>query len=84
MDCMSGLLEELLRHVEDLAAEVAALREQRATGLLDAAGAAELLSLTPEAVRTLAKRHKIPRVTLPNGRVRFEVDALLAWARDAS
>lgn len=54
------------------------------TKLLDAAGAAELLSLSVESVRTLSKRHVIPRVVLPNGRVRYRADELLRWGRGES
>jgi hypothetical protein len=69
--------------VEDAVARAFAAREEP-QGFLDVAAAARFLSLSEEAVRTLAKRHKIPRVTLPNGRVRFEVERLRDWARGAS
>jgi hypothetical protein len=78
---MSGVLEELMQEVAALREEVALLRNARGTALLDKHGAADLLSMTPEAVETLSKRHKLPRVALPNGRIRFERDALLRWAK---
>lgn len=52
--------------------------------LLDVDGAAELLTLTREAVRTLAKRRQLPIIKLPNGKLRFDANDLLAWARGAA
>lgn len=82
MPSLEETLAEALRPViaDEMTKALAAL-DGASEKLLDAAGAAELLSMSEEAIRTLAKRRQIPRVVLPTGRVRFEVDALLAWAR---
>jgi hypothetical protein len=74
-------IEDVLTPLVDAAVEAALVARQEPQGFLDVAGAARFLSLSEEAVRTLAKRHRLPRVTLPNGRVRFEVEALRGWAK---
>ena len=76
----TGILEALTERVEALSAEVASLHGQ-GPAFLDKHQAAELLSLTPEAVETLSKRGKLPRVKFPNGAVRFERHALISWAK---
>jgi hypothetical protein len=73
-------LEDALRPLVREAVEAALSARDRA-GLLDARGAAEFLSLSEEAVRTMGKRGKIPSVKLPNAARRYEPEALLAWAR---
>jgi len=73
-------LEDALRPLVQEAVEAAITARDRA-GLLDAKGAAEFLSMTEEAIRTMGKRGKIPSIKLPNGTRRYEPDALLAWAR---
>ena len=79
------VVESELEQVLQRAAEQAARRvlEERAesAGWLDAAAAADHLSLSEEAIRGLVKRREIPFVKLPNGRIRFERTALDAWAR---
>jgi excisionase family DNA binding protein len=58
------------------------LRRVAADALLDVEGAATLLALTPHAVRALVKRGEIPVLRLPgNGRLRFDGQALLEWAK---
>ena len=74
-------LEDVLAPLVEEAVQRAVASREEPVGFLDAAGAARFLSLSEDAVRTLAKRRKLPLVKLPNGRVRFEADALRAWAR---
>jgi excisionase family DNA binding protein len=58
------------------------LRRMRASDeLLDYDGAAQLLAVTPHALRALVKRRALPFVKLPTGRVRFEREPLLRWAK---
>jgi len=78
---VSGVLEDVLAEVAALRAEVAALRASRASGLLDAKGAAEFLSMTAEAVATAGRRGRLPSHRLPNGHRRYDPVELLAWAK---
>ena len=81
MTLLSDALSAELKAVVAESVEAALAAREQPVALLDVTGAARFLALSEDAVRTLAKRHKIPRVTLPNGRVRFEPAALRSWAR---
>jgi hypothetical protein len=83
---VAGVLEDLLDEVRTLREEVTALREGQADALLDSAGAADVLSMPESAVLDLAYRRRtddnpIPAFKMPNGKLRFERAALLAWAK---
>lgn len=56
-------------------------RETEEDGFLDVAGAADFLSSTPPAIRSLVKRHAIPYYKTPAGRLLFDRGELDAWAR---
>ena len=77
-----GALAELPGAVEDLRQRIAELESRLTTSpandtLLDTAGAAKLLAMTPEAVRQAAYRGTIPCVRVGR-RLRFRRSELLA------
>lgn len=74
-------IEEDVRRVvaEEISRLLATLSASSAW--LTAAGAAEHLATTEEAVRSMVKRRQIPAHRLPNGRLRFDRAELDAWAR---
>jgi hypothetical protein len=51
---------------------------------LDVQGAADHLALTPDAVRALVKRSKVPVHRTRNGRLRFLTTELDHWVRTGS
>jgi excisionase family DNA binding protein len=52
------------------------------SGFLDVDGAADFLSTTPGAIRSMVKRGQIPFERTPNGRLLFTREELDAWVRD--
>jgi excisionase family DNA binding protein len=79
LDVADHALDELARRLADLLTPVP--QPQSTPVWLDVAAAAEHLALTPEAVRALVKRRRIPHHRLENGRVRFDRAELDAWVR---
>ena len=73
-----GVLEELVR---EAVSEAVGATERPRQGWLDTEAASEYLSLTKDAVSTLAKRKRIPCCKAPNGRLLFHPDELDDWVR---
>jgi hypothetical protein len=78
---LSGLDEALVDVVREAVRQ--ALAEQhppeQASGWLDVKRAAEYLSTTPAAIRSLVKRREIPYRKTPNGRLLFRPEELDMW-----
>lgn len=53
----------------------------QAPTLLTVDGVAELLNVTPNAVRQMVNRRQIPFIRLGSKRLRFDQDAIVAWVQ---
>jgi hypothetical protein len=77
--------DELARLVEAAVSRAVGGAQDTPAGWLDTDAAATHLGLTEPSLRSMRQRGEGPEATtFPNGRVRFAVADLDAWARSAS
>jgi hypothetical protein len=81
----SGIVEALKELVREAVRDEFAERlDAHEDGFLDVEGAADFLSSTHSAIRSLVKRDAIPFCKAPNGRLLFDRDELRSWAISGS